>query len=569
MNDPARAMSGASPRKRPCRASCVALSRLASLILTLTLLPAAALAQTGPAQPVPADVANPATAEPSQSPTRGPRPFGANLFAGTYAAQRANGINPTYRILPGDRVMVNAWGAVQVNDVFVVDTQGNIFIPTVGPIPLAGVENASLTNTLEGAIRRVYRGSFGVYTNLLTASPVAVFVTGGVPRPGRYAGIPSDSVLFFLDQAGGINPDTGSYRTLRVMRQGNEVAVIDLYEFLLNGTMATPQFEDGDTILVGRRGPSVEVHRPDQSDVLVELRASDDGTLRGDGLLEVVAGGARVTAVTLRGMRDERSVAQTLSLEELGEAELRDGDRLFFREDVSPDFIVVHLEGEYRGPSQLAVRRGTRLLDLLNFVPVRRDLSRTDAVHIRRRQIRTQQQAALQESLNRLERATVLALSDTNNEAQIRVREAELVRGFVERARNVEPLGLMVTSTAEHQLNVLLQDGDVVVIPAATNVIHVVGEVQIPHAVMYRPDLTVMDYVQMAGGFSNRADRDHVLIRRANASIVVGDMNTPVRPGDQVMIPPSVDDKWLQNGIDIAQVIYQIAIAASVVLRPL
>src|SRR5690606_7403409 len=132
----------------------------------------------------------------------GPLPFGANLFAGSYAAQRENGLNPDYRILPGDRVMVNAWGAVQINDVFPVDTQGNIFIPTVGPVALAGVLNGALTDAVRAAIRRVYRGEFGVYTNLLTASPVAVFVTGGVPRPGRYAGIPNDSVLFFLDQAG-------------------------------------------------------------------------------------------------------------------------------------------------------------------------------------------------------------------------------------------------------------------------------------------------------------------------------------------------------------------------------
>ncbi|HJL14949.1 MAG TPA: SLBB domain-containing protein, partial [Sandaracinaceae bacterium LLY-WYZ-13_1] len=505
--------------------------------------------------------------ESSQAPTRGPRPFGANLFAGTYAAQRENGLNPDYRILPGDRVMVNAWGAVQINDVFAVDTQGNVFLPTVGPIHLAGVRNADLTDTVRAAIRRVYRGDFGVYTNLLTASPVAVFVTGGVPRPGRYAGIPNDSVLFFLDQAGGIDPDAGSYRTVRVIRQGQAVAEMDLYEFLLEGTIATPQFEDGDTILVGRRGPTVEVHRPDATDVLVEL--DPDAPMTGRQVLAVVSGGARTTAVTLRGMRDGTATARTLTPAALAHTPLHDGDILTFREDVQPDFIVVHLEGEFRGPSALAVRRGARLLDLLNFVPVDPELSRTGAVYIRRDRIAREQRQALQDSLDRLERTTMLALSDTNNEAQIRVREAELVRAFVERARDVEPLGLMVTSSAGRQLNVLLQDGDTVVIPPATNVVHVVGEVRIPHAVMYRPDLNVHEYVAMAGGYSLRANRDRVIIRRANAEIEVGDWNTPIHPGDQVMIPPSVDDKFVQNGIDLAQVVYQIAVAASVVLRPL
>ena len=118
---------------------------------------------------------------------RGPQPFGANLFSGNYAAERENGLNPDYRILPGDRVMVNAWGAVTINDVFAVDTQGNIFLPGIGPIQLEGVASDQLTPTVEAAIRRVYRGTFGVYTNLLNASPVAVFVTGGVERPGPLA----------------------------------------------------------------------------------------------------------------------------------------------------------------------------------------------------------------------------------------------------------------------------------------------------------------------------------------------------------------------------------------------
>ena len=56
---------------------------------------------------------------------------------------------------------------------------------------------------------------------------------------------------------------------------------------------------------------------------------------------------------------------------------------------------------------------------------------------------------------------------------------------------------------------------------------------------------------------------------RPNAEIEVGGTHTVVQPGDEVIVPPAIDDKWLQNGIDLAQVIYQIAVAASVVLRPL
>ena len=544
-------------------------SSVLSLTIALSFCGAAwssmAAAQTpptaAPAQPA-REVPPPSEAEASGAIA----PFGANLFTGTYAAQREDGINPDYTILPGDRVMVNAWGVVSVNDVFAVDTQGNIFIPGIGPVHLAGVRNADLTDHVRRGIARVYRGEFGVYTNLLTASPVAVFVTGGVRRPGRYAGIPSDSLLFFIDQAGGIDPDAGSFRHVQLIRQGAQVAELDLYDFLLRGQLPTPQFTDGDIILVGRRGAVVEVQRPGTAPVLVELEGE---RVVGAELLQIVSRGARMNAVTIRGVHDGQPTVQTLDAAAFERVTVRDGDVLVFREDQQPDTIVVHLEGEFLGPAELAVRRGARLLDVLNFVPVDDALSRTDAVYVRRPQIAREQRRALQESLDRLERSTFLALSDTAGESEIRVREAELVRQFVDRARNVVPLGRMVTASGGRQLNVLLSDGDVIVIPPRTTVVRVVGEVQIPHAVQYRPDLSILDYVQMAGGFTSRAHVGRFLVMRPNAEIEVGGTHTVVQPGDEVIVPPAIDDKWLQNGIDLAQVIYQIAVAASVVLRPL
>ena len=82
---------------------------------------------TGWAQP---PTPPPTEAEPAAAPAGVP-PFGANLFSGNYAAQRENGLNPDYMILPGDRVMVNAWGTVTINDVFGVDPQRNVFVPEI------------------------------------------------------------------------------------------------------------------------------------------------------------------------------------------------------------------------------------------------------------------------------------------------------------------------------------------------------------------------------------------------------------------------------------------------------
>ena len=57
-------------------------------------------------------------------------PFGANLFEGGFRGATAEGLNPGYRIKPGDRVTLRAWGAVEIDRVLTVDAQGNIFIPS-------------------------------------------------------------------------------------------------------------------------------------------------------------------------------------------------------------------------------------------------------------------------------------------------------------------------------------------------------------------------------------------------------------------------------------------------------
>jgi protein involved in polysaccharide export with SLBB domain len=490
-------------------------------------------------------------------------PFGANMFTGAYAGQREDALNPEYRIMPGDRVMVNAWGAVPINDVFTVDTQGNIFLPNIGPVRLSGVRNEDLTETVRGAIARVYRGNFGVYTNLLTSSPVAVFVTGGVQRPGRYAGIPSDSALFFIDQAGGIHHEVGSYRNVSILRMGQPVAEFDLYDFLLRGQLPVHQFADGDTILVGRRGPVVEVHGAVPEPRLVEMTQAQ---FTGAQVLDVVPSGARANGVTVRGLREGARAVSSLSIPAFRGMWLRDGDVVEFREEGLAGRILVRLEGEYVGPAVLSVRRGTRLLDLLNYVRVDPQLSDVASVHLRREQVIEQQRMSIEQSLDRLERSAMLALSGTRGESDIRVREAELVRDFVSRARNIQPLGRVVTKTAGYQLNVILQDNDTIVIPQRTNVVRVSGEVQVSQAVMYRPDLKVRDYVKMAGGYTNRAETSAAIVIRPSAEVLVGGSDLPVRPGDEVMIPPEIDKKIFQNTLDLSTVIYQIAIASSVLI---
>ncbi|MEN9580265.1 MAG: hypothetical protein RJA70_3274 [Pseudomonadota bacterium] len=492
-----------------------------------------------------------------------PQPFGAKLFKGNFLTAREDGLNPNYVIMPGDRIAVNIWGAVEFSQVLAVDGQGNIFLPGVGPVQVGGATNSKLTTTVRAGLGQVFARNIEVYTNLMTAKPVAVFVTGGVRRPGRYAGVPSDSVLFFLDQAGGIDENLGSYRKISVMRNGAQLAQLDLYDFLLKGQLPSLQFEDGDTVLVHQRSAVITLVGNVSVPALLEFPTEH---LLGDEALAVIPGAARATQVTVGGVRDGVPIARTLSFAEFRQFRLHDGDKVTLRDDGRADTILVRLEGEFQGPSVLAVQRGSRLLDVLNYVPVNTTLADPRAVHIRRASIAKAQKDAIGDALFRLERSALLALSTSQGEATIRVKEAELTLKFVERARLVQPLGRVVTARDNLQRNIVLEADDTIVIPARTHVVRVSGEVMMAQAVMFEPEATAEDYIEDAGGYTDRSDEDRVIIIRPNAEVVMGDGGTRVLPGDELLVPPKVDVKVLQNTVDVTQIIYQIAVSAAVVL---
>ncbi|MDG2664537.1 SLBB domain-containing protein, partial [Vibrio parahaemolyticus] len=158
------------------------------------------------------------------------------------------------------------------------------------------------------------------------------------------------------------------------------------------------------------------------------------------------------------------------------------------------------------------------------------------------------------------------APASSDGEAAIRAKEAEMVLQFTERARKIQPLGKVIVSDDGRVANILLEQGDEVVIPNKTDLIQIGGEVLMPQAVVYNPNATIDDYVAWAGGFTDRAEDDRIAIVRANG-LVEFDSSKPIRKGDQILVLPKVDTKAMQAVKDITQIIYQIAVAANVAIN--
>lgn len=492
------------------------------------------------------------------------QPYGASLFLGNFAGTYHNGLQPQYVIMPGDRIMVRVWGAFTFEGVLAVDQQGNIFIPEVGPVAVGGVAHSSLQKAVQSQITAVFTQNVEVYTNLLSSQPVAVFVTGNVLRPGRYAGGPGDSVLYYLDRAGGIVAERGSYRHITVKRRNRTIADIDLYKFLVSGNLVSLPLEDDDVILVGKRGAGVAALGLIRQPARYEF---DRGGINGAALLKMAQPLPGASHVSVSGTRHGATYNTYMTMTQFSSFVLRDEDVVEFHADMPGATIMVGAAGAVAGASRFAVRKGCTLRDLLYYVGVDPALASPQAIYIRRRSVAEQQKKAIRDSLIRLEQSALTATSQSVDEANIRVREAELIQNFVQRAGKIEPDGVVVVSRAGQLKNVILEEGDIVYVPQKSDVVQVVGEVAIPKAVVYDKKLGVKEYVSSAGGFNERADRRHVLVMKPNGEIgPVASLG--IAPGDQLMVMPAYDSKAVQSVKDIVQIIYQLAVSAGVVLVP-
>ena len=353
----------------------------------------------------------------------------------------------------------------------------------------------------------------------------------------------------------------GSYRNIRVMRNNKSVASIDLYAFLLWGKLPPFQFRDGDTILVGQQGGTVHVEGEVRGKFSFEFGGK---STRGMEVIKYARPYDKATNVVISGTRKGQPWTKYLPINTFKSTFIMDGDTLKFVTDAPLSTMAVTIEGSYLGNSYFSINKGTRLKELLDYVSVDPNEADITNIYIKRRSVAKRQKDNLEKSLLRLERAVLTAPASSDGEALIRAKEAELVIQFVKHAKEAEVDGRVVVSDNGHVSNIRLEEHDVIVIPKKSDVVIISGEVQIPQSMVYASNGNVNDYVQRSGGFTERAEKENIIIIRPNGQVLMG-ANLKVMPGDEIMIFPKVDEKIMQYNKDIISIIFQIATAAKAV----
>ena len=495
--------------------------------------------------------------------------FGQSLFQGAFKDQPFTGFNPAYRITVGDRINLQLWGAYSFSASLPVDPQGNIFVPEVGPVHVAGVENGALNDYVLRHVKRVFKNNVKAYANLEASQPVKVFVTGYVDNPGLYDGFSSDSILYYLDSAGGVSLGSGSYIDIKVVRNSELVQRVNLYNFLISGSMPALQLRNGDSIVVGPRQGYVTIEGAVQKEAQLEFAGPT--TSLSEVLLvakpKPQANYARITQVI-----NDIQEAEYLPLEQALDEELHPGARIELVSDSSIGSISVRVHGERKGPAAYVLPYGATLEDLINQLRYR-DNANPAAIQLFRKSVAEKQKIALERSLDALEMEVLTRQPVTSAQQASQKETAAMIQNFIRKARKVQPKGQVVLANNSRAGEMLLEDGDQLVVPLRASTISIVGEVIFPTSLVFSERNTLDNYIEMAGGFSNNANTDELVVLHLDGTISRIDdgkfdnkLKGVLRPGDEIMVMPKIQASELQVTKDATEILYRIAVGAAAVL---
>ncbi|NOZ91570.1 MAG: polysaccharide export protein [Epsilonproteobacteria bacterium] len=497
--------------------------------------------------------------------------FGESLFQGNFKNNQQFRYNPDYVINVGDIISVKLWGAYEFSAELPVDKQGNIFIPKVGEVRLLGVPNKDLRKKIEQAVRRVFNSSVYTYADLKQYQPISIFVSGSVRKVGLYKGLSTDSILQFIDKAGGIIRGQGSYRDITILRNKQIVKKVDLYQFLLDGQIDMFQFKNGDVILINPVHNFVEidgdVNRPYIFEILNENTTVAD-------IMKFIMPKPTANRFILTKWENGQEITNEYPLSQANAQFVTKGTKIRFFSDYYVNNIEITVEGEHKGVKKMTLKKGTTLYDVLSrvkFTP----LSDIKNIRLYRKSVAHTQKQLIDTMLKDLEARAFTSDSSTPEEAGIRNKESEMILKFVERARRIKPLGQVIVRKEDNLDKFYLEDGDKIVVPRISNIVVVQGEVNIPNAVTYKDGYTIDDYVQACGGYGERANRDKVLLIKANGRVIqyssgnfFSDLSKSyVESGDSILVLGKTDSKNILITSSVTKIIYQLAVGAAVVLN--
>jgi len=516
--------------------------------------------------------------------------FGRDLFRNvpsTFAPLKAAQVNPDYVIGPGDVLQIRGWGMVSIDVNVTVSRSGEIYLPRVGSVKVAGVKYRDLQGYLKKAVGKMFT-NFELSASVSQTRSVQIYVVGHALRPGAYTLSAMSSILNALFASGGPSV-TGSMRNIQLKRGGESSMVFDLYDILLRGDKSSDMaLMDGDVIYIPSVGPLAAIHGDVKKPAIFELKQKTTVADMVDwaGGFESVAGLQKVIV--------EKSVdSHYQTLAELP-AELGAIEKNLAQFEVEPTSIIrviapgsapievkverdfVRVDGELKQIGVFELQKGETLRSLISRLGGTTDKAYVFGTKLLRESVKKEQQVKIDESVNRYEedietnsKQRLAALSDPTQAAVI-TAEAEAQRSVLKKLRMVKSEGRIILNlkdfkaTATDLPDFPLKDGDSIYIPESAATVDLIGAVYQQNTFIYRPERHVNDYLVLAGGVSPTGDASELYRICADGTVRSRRSGGTVNPGDAIVVPEKIQRGagWMQNLKDITTILYQFGLGA-------
>jgi len=385
-----------------------------------------------------------------------------------------------YRLGPGDELMINLYGASENTYSVQISRNGTLKIDRAAPIYLSGLSINSAKKRLIKSLSKLYTGLLSsdelnkveLDLSLSKARSVVVNITGQVTAPGTYTISGFSSVLNALYAAGGPN-QVGSYRNIKLLRNGKVYKTIDLYDYFVGGIYPNLYLRDQDVILVESYSSLINIDNGFKINGLFEIKENEklsdlikfSGGFSSDSYKDKVFIN-RIDSYS-------RSIVE-YSLENYDKANLKDGDLISAKTVV--DFVEnsVSIEGAVYLPG---------IFDISNAMSVKQLIESSKGLT----------PDALSKAL----------LYRTNNGVQDEIVSLNLDNKSDLSIQLFENDALFISSAKDISLD---------------QVIEINGEVNNPKEVDFKDGLTITDLVIMSGGLTTYANPKDIRVFR-NISI--------------------------------------------------
>jgi len=294
--------------------------------------------------------------------------FGQSLFdlaPSTFAPMDQLQVPTDYIIGPGDGLQITISGQLEANLHLSVDRSGQVYIPRVGQISVAGVHYSELEQHLKTEISRVFR-NFNVTVNVSRLRSIQVLVVGNARYPGTYTISSLSTLVNAIFASGGPTPQ-GSLRHIQVRRDGATITDFDFYDLVIKGDKSKDvRLQPGDVLYIPPVGPLAAISGSVNTPAIYELKGNS--TL--SDLIEI-AGGLSSLADTGRVTIERLVNHQTRKTLEFPyddtsrSTPLQDGDIVRVLSIVPSFQDTVTLRGNIANPGRYPWKPGMRIRDLI------------------------------------------------------------------------------------------------------------------------------------------------------------------------------------------------------------